>query len=215
MSDPELLSWIERGQLIAALLVAIGVAGEFVGSFIARPINRRLESAREQQIAALNREAGEARQTAESYRLQIAEAHERAANAERETARIKEKLADRSLSNDEVKALISELRKYAGQEFEITAYWDSRESMSISNRINEALQRAGWKYLKPQGFSAMMGGVVGVFVFVHPQAQKETLSAANALTSLLNGHGINAQLMMQVTENNPPHNKIHLNIGSK
>jgi hypothetical protein len=38
MDDATLLSWIERGQNVAALLVAIGVAAEFLLGFMALPV---------------------------------------------------------------------------------------------------------------------------------------------------------------------------------
>jgi hypothetical protein len=47
MDDAKLLSWIERGQIFATFLVAIGVAGEFAGTFMARPVQRRLDAKRE------------------------------------------------------------------------------------------------------------------------------------------------------------------------
>jgi len=56
MSDPVeaaawWLSWIETGKIIAAFLVAIGVAGEFLGDFIAKPLERKIEAARQLELA--------------------------------------------------------------------------------------------------------------------------------------------------------------------
>lgn len=50
MDDPTLLSWIERGQNIAALFVAIGVTGEFVLGFMAGPARRRVDATREAEV---------------------------------------------------------------------------------------------------------------------------------------------------------------------
>jgi HAMP domain-containing protein len=40
-------------------LVAVGVTGEFVGNWIAGPIRKRLEAAKELEIARLNKEVAE------------------------------------------------------------------------------------------------------------------------------------------------------------
>ena len=60
MDDVRLLSWIETGQIVAAFVVVIGVAGEFLGSFIARPIARRVEARRELEMATLRTRAAAA-----------------------------------------------------------------------------------------------------------------------------------------------------------
>src|SRR5712691_8122020 len=74
MSDPIetaawWLSWIETGKIIAALLVAIGVAGEFLGDFLAKPLERKLEAARQAELVQLRKETAEANQKAETERL--------------------------------------------------------------------------------------------------------------------------------------------------
>jgi len=53
MADVELLAWINTGKNIAALLVAVGVAGEFAGDWISGPINCRIDAARQQEMARL------------------------------------------------------------------------------------------------------------------------------------------------------------------
>src|ERR1700719_3727570 len=53
MDDPTLLSWIERGQNVAALLVAIGVAAEFLLGFMAGPARNRVSQAKDNEIIRL------------------------------------------------------------------------------------------------------------------------------------------------------------------
>jgi hypothetical protein len=53
MDDPTLLTWIERGQNIAALLVAIGVGAEFLLGFMAGPARRRVDAAKDSEIVRL------------------------------------------------------------------------------------------------------------------------------------------------------------------
>jgi hypothetical protein len=57
VDDPTLLSWIEKGQNIAALLVAIGVAAEFVLGFMANPARKRVDHAKDSEIVRLTNES--------------------------------------------------------------------------------------------------------------------------------------------------------------
>jgi hypothetical protein len=172
-------------------------------------------AAQENERAARALEAAEvARKNAEGFQLQIAQANERAANAERETARLTEKLADRTLTDAQVADIAAIVKPFAGQEVEIVPYWQDKESMAIANRILAALNLGGWKYLKPTAFSALMGGVTGVNVNVHPEAYVRTRQAAAALASARNAQRIVSDL---VNKNDPGHpdNKITLTIGAK
>lgn len=62
------LSWISVGKLIAALLVAVGVAIEFGGDWIARPYEKIVREAREAEVARLTNETE--RLKGENLRLQ-------------------------------------------------------------------------------------------------------------------------------------------------
>lgn len=93
MDDNTFLLWIDRGRIAAAFLVAIGVAGEFLGEFIARPINKRRESGQLAEIARLTREAEEAKKTAEGFKLEIATANTKAASAQERAEKASEHIA--------------------------------------------------------------------------------------------------------------------------
>ena len=54
------LSWINAGKIVATLLVALGVAGEFAGDFLAKPFNKTVEAARQEEIARLNNDSANA-----------------------------------------------------------------------------------------------------------------------------------------------------------
>jgi hypothetical protein len=56
VDDATTLSWIERVFDICFLWLRSGVTGEFVGNWIAGPIRKRLEAAKELEIARLNKE---------------------------------------------------------------------------------------------------------------------------------------------------------------
>jgi hypothetical protein len=135
------------------------------------------------------------------------------AAARAETKQLQERLADRQLTDDQVRQVAVEVTSFTGQQFEVTTYWDIKECIAISNRIYEALQLANWEYLKPERGEFLMGGIAGVLVYVNPTAEDKTKNAATALVTALNNVKIAAELREQ---NDPtPNNKIHLNIGTK
>ncbi len=140
---------------------------------------------------------------------------ERAATAEKALLELKNTLADRALSDKQVITIANKLRSFAGQEYEVTAYWDSKESVGIANRIHAALRQAHWKYLSPDVRHSMFGGVIGVLVWRHPDADESTKKATDSLISALTAEGIEAAPRLQNPVNNPKHNKIALSVGAK
>lgn len=108
----------------------------------------------------------------------------------------------------------SKLRVFAGQEFDITPYWDTKESMAIANRIGEVLTHAGWKYAPPKQSGFMLGGITGVLVYVHPSAPANVKNAAGALVSALSQQGIVSEIRLE-NPANPFDSELHLNVGTK
>ena len=133
--------------------------------------------------------------------------------ARAETQKIKERMADRLLTDEQVSQIAERVKPFSGQQFEVTTYWDDKECVAIANRIYDALSLGGWEYLKPVRAEMLLGGVVGLLVYVNPKADDKTKNAANTLISVLNGNHLDAELREQ---NDPtPNNKIHLNLGIK
>jgi len=144
----------------------------------------------------------------------LADALQRAAAAEARVTELNRKLADRVLTDGQVLAIARQLIPFAGQEYEVTAYWDSPESLNIANRIHAALQAARWKYNTEGSKSIMWGGEVGVMIWTHPNADEPTKSAAEALIVALNAEGIEA-VARQQNPQNPKSNMININVGAK
>jgi hypothetical protein len=156
-----------------------------------------------------------ARKEAEGFQLQIAQANERAADAELETDRLRKQLADRTLTDEEVKSIGQKLKVFGGQSYTVTAYWDSPESLGIANRIHLALNTvAGWSYSDEGSKAMMMGGAVGVLIWTHPDAGERTKKAATALIDALNAEGIEAFPRLE-NPKNPKSDMIAINVGSK
>jgi hypothetical protein len=55
---------------------------------------------------------------------------------------------------------------------------------------------------------------VGVFVYSHPEADKPTQEAAQALAVALTTEGVHAEHKPQNPTNNPKHNRIKLIVGA-
>lgn len=124
-------------------------------------------------------------------------------------------LADRTLTDEQVKSIANKLEPFAGQEYEVVAYWDSKESVGIANRVHEGLQTAHWTYLPLKEWHGLFGGIVGIQVSMHPDADERVKKAATALVDALTADGLEAMLKLQNPTNNPKHNKISLSVGSK
>lgn len=150
MDDPTKLLWIERAMNISALLVAIGVSGEFIGNWIAGPIRKRLDTAKEAEIARLNKEAGNARKEA-------GEAVERAAKTEKQAAelnkkaeeerlarlRIEEHFSPRRISEKQAEELIAALAPMKGKNLSVLIIPGDAETSSFADRILAILKASG------------------------------------------------------------------------
>jgi hypothetical protein len=172
----------------------------------------RKESDRE--IAQLNKETAIARSQIAEADAKAAEANEKAETERLARVKIEQRLADRALTDEQLSQISNKIKKFSGQEYGITTYWDLKECMAISNRIAVGLERGGWRYVKPTQATFMLGGTEGVQVWVHPDADDSVKKAAVALVTALNDEDMDAVLKEQ-NPANPKDNKIHLNIGTK
>ena len=111
--------------------------------------------------------------------------------------------------------MAARLRPYAGQVYDVTAYWESKESEGFAEQLHQVLQLASWKFLPMEKWRGLLGGITGVFVGYHPQADERTKQAAAMLITALSLDGFQAEAQVENPTNNPKHNIIHLTIGSK
>jgi hypothetical protein len=133
---------------------------------------KRVSSEARQEADSFEKDIVSAKTQAAEAESHLADALERANEAKRESANVSEKLADRTLTALQISLIAGRLFPYPGQEYEVVAYWESKESMGIANRINQALLLAHWKYVQLEHGTALLGGVTGVLVNVHPAADK-------------------------------------------
>jgi outer membrane murein-binding lipoprotein Lpp len=207
-----------RREMVVSILFGVLVLGGVVGEYLfgkkLSQVSEQLQQIADTQVAQVNSDAAAAVRDAEGLRLQIAQANERAANAERETARLTGVLADRTLSDEQVRSIAAKLSPYSGQVYDITPYRSSKESVGIAVRIDAALRLARWTPVQSQAIG-LFGGIVGGLVFRHPDADQQTKAAESALVAALVHDGIQAELILQNSQNNPKHNKITLDVGAK
>lgn len=167
----------------------------------------------EAEIVSAKKEAASAESHLTQARESASEADAKAASAARDLANYE---APRTLTDLQAQAIAAKLKPFGSQEFDVIPYWDSKESMGIAQRVADILiVLAGWKLEQPTGYTALMGGLVGVKVDIHPSADARTNSAARALVAALNEQGIDAKLEIQNPTNNPKNDKIDLSVGSK
>ncbi len=147
-----------------------------------------------------------------STRQKVEQAERTAAEAKLALERFK---APRVLSPQEQQLIVSKISKYGGQEYLLTTFWDLKEPLDFSNQLHQTLLTAGWKYIPPgKGGSFLLGGLAGVQVWVHPEADPAVKDAANALVSALEKIGQSPTLKLKNSQN-AKDNTIHLNIGTK
>jgi hypothetical protein len=170
-------------------------------------------AAQENARAAKALESAEvARKNAEGFQLQIAQANERAADAERETARLTQRVADRTLTDGQATSVAGKINPFGGQRIQIMTYFDASEPMGLASRILLALRLAKWQYLPPPDHTILIGGITGVLVFIHPEAEQSTRNAAGALAGALNEEGIAATLKFDTAY---AKNQIMVDVGAK
>jgi hypothetical protein len=175
VDDPTLLSWIERGQNIAALLVAIGVAAEFALGFMAGPARHRLDQAKDAEMVRLKNDSA-------SFELDIAKANKGAADALERAAKAEENLgnakkdaaqalqhaadANRIAEEERLKRVqieermkprslkpgaqaVSALKAYKGTEYTFSSVFADEESITLLKQLDSILLSVGWTRVKP------------------------------------------------------------------
>ncbi len=185
-------------------MVLIGTIGAIVLSGVREQFSNARISENETKTAQAIAESDTARRGA-------AEANARALEAQLALEQFK---APRVLTDEQVQKIADRLKPFSGQEFGIIPYWEMKEPLAFANRIYTPLELAGWKYIQPERATFMLGGIEGVQVWRHPNADERVQRAADALVAALNDADVAAVLKLQNIAN-PLDNKISLNVGTK
>jgi len=109
------LSWIRLVQLIAVLLVAVGVVAEFASEWLSRPLEKVIDAARELRIAELNNE----------------------------TARLQKIVTGRQLSNEQIASIAEAIKGFGGHKVYLGSYSGDAEGARFAGQLKKALDDAG------------------------------------------------------------------------
>lgn len=145
MDDPTLLSWIERGQLIAALLVAIGVAGEFVLGFMAGPARHRVDQAKDAEMSRLVDSSRTLEKHVADAKAEMSKQQTRAATAEKELLDLKERIKPRRLSDQQCTDFVKTLKTSPNEvvDFGYTSAGGD-ETFNFARQLLPLFEEAGW-----------------------------------------------------------------------
>jgi hypothetical protein len=190
--------------ILGAAMVLIGTIGAIVLSGVREQFSNARISDNETKTALAIAESDTAKKGA-------AEANARALEAQLALEKFK---APRVLTDEQVQQVADKLKQFGGQEFQIVTYWEMKEPLAFANRIYTPLDLAGWKYIKPESATFMLGGTEGVQIWRHPNADDRVQKAADALVAALNDADVATVLKLQNVEN-PIDDKINLNVGTK
>jgi len=214
----------------SALVLVVGLAGEILTQV-------QVNSISGQMIAFLNTEARQAVTLAGKLGVKVDTVSEFATRKGREAdsaiarmdsksqelktaedrldaqlARINARMSPRTISNPLFVTLSAQLRSYAGQPFELTAYEDKSDRVPLALRIDFLLVNAGWQYIPPKG--VMIGAKTGIDIFVGEGASAHAIAAGHALVDALNSAHLNAEFK-SASGAETPVNKIGINVGLK
>jgi len=232
----EFTNWItdERWQSMvgraSALVLVAGLAGEILTQVQVNSISGRMIAFLNTQVSQAVTSAGKlglkvdtmsefvtrkerdadsaiARMDSKSHELTTAEDR-----LDAQLARINARISPRTIADPLFATLRVQLRAYAGQPFELTAYEDKSDTVPLALRIDFLLINAGWQYIQPKG--VMIGAKTGIDIFVGEGASARTIAAGNALVDALNSAHLNAEFK-SASGAETPVNKIGINVGLK
>jgi hypothetical protein len=146
-------------EIIGGALVALGVYGELRFASKASKLRDEITRRKDLRIAELNA---------------LAERESRARMV------IEERIAYRTLTDDQFKTITETLRQFRGQLFRVTSGLPSGETAYVFGLIFKALYAAGWKSLGGNAFFPDKLAA-GIKVSVHPNATARTRAAADAI----------------------------------
>ena len=223
MDQPEIaaaittLGWLELIKRIGGFLVIAGVAIEVGGDWLATPLHKKVDDARELQVEQLKKETAEAQLALARFRRPRAEL----------------------LTTDALNEIAGKLRQFPGSKFDTGLSANSGEQADFLWRLEAALTNvsdapqgvasAGWIELgwgvNTMGLGAQIlrrgnrpvsGSVAAqnVEIHLHPSHRAQLLPAATALIEALNEAGIVAKDSGFNTHSSND-DAIHIVIGEK
>jgi hypothetical protein len=127
-------------------------------------------------------EAKEVNAAIENLKTQVAE-------AQLETQKIKQRMADRSLTGEQEERIKQTLKDFSGQQFQMITYPKCDECSHLFMTIYHIMTDAGWVREGPP-VGIPIGAMSSVIINVSDNANDRTKAAGRALAAALNADGI-------------------------
>ncbi len=190
--------WLE---IVATVLVVIGVAGEFGASGKIASINGQLRtrnsdlrSASDQLLALVTQEAGDANDRATT-------AQNRADAAENHAAEVQESVSPRRLTEKQASVIATRLLRFSGQPVVAISHTFDVESSVFAAEILSALHSGRWETDVPHfSISGNVSSIdkapsiPGTGIFVSSSPEKGSELAAKAVLQVLSGEGFDCHV---------------------
>jgi hypothetical protein len=181
------VAWWNTAMIWALVIAAIAAAAIVVATRKTITKTAELDEVKE-RIAGIKEADSKVQQR--TLELAVASQQERAATAEIELVKLRERIKDRHLSGAEQKALTGKLLPFAGQLSMLVTLAGDPEIVGIGNDLIVAIKAAKWNLTTVLG-NAPHGEVHnGIVVEVGPDAPKSAIEAANALASAFRSVGL-------------------------
>lgn len=199
MTDPAVasaiywLSWLEPAKTWAEVGVAVFLAVGVILSFIASPLSKKVDRARESEIARLFAETTAAKS-------EIAKANAEAAQANLEIERLR---APRHLSEAASAQFVDAMRSFAGQRASFGALPPTFEASAFSEQLVSLLKKAGIDADINQGAEEMWVGSARGVVARYFSISDKGKAFAEAFSKELLANGIRATSLNGLMGNLP------------
>jgi len=166
------LTILNVAKLVAAFLVAIGVAVEFGTDFIARPYEKVVKGAKEVQLKSLEIEASFAKIELAEAQTKIAQANLKAseaiqkAEAERkERLKLEGQIASRYLNANQQRDLTTALMQFRGMDVSVSSYALDADAAIFGGQLLEIIKNAGLTPVDRRMSEGALGSIaLGVLV---------------------------------------------------
>ena len=208
MDDPTLLSWIDKGQNIAALLVAIGVAVEFILGFIAGPARRRIDQAKDAEMVRLVDNSKTLEKDVADAKAGMSKQQEKTAIAEHALLQLRESLKDRTISPAQQKILVDALRGAPSGAVDIWWTASDTDSFGLARQMVEIFKEAGWPAATDRFATGGTGN--GFFIAVHDRTNAPAHAA-----SIQNAYKLIGIDMNGFSKPDLPEDNVQIFIGHK
>jgi hypothetical protein len=216
------LWWINVAKIAGVCLVIAGVATEFVSEFVSRPLERKIEAARSDEVLRLTNDTARLETESQLARAAVASATARAREAELALEKIR---APRLIEEEQKQRMIRKLRAFSGIHFDF-AVRPEPEPQAFMEQIAALLQASGWIRQAKQNSgslvvtipgkpsAAIATGFMGLGAEIDKSRASEWTEVLGSLTDSFSAEGFPMRSNIAADGSAPP-DGIHIFVGNK